>query len=164
MPEPETDWVGRAIPPAPGWIVNRRWYGLFTLEFYDSPERCFAANRTCEQVLVREPISHGRAVTNAGPVRADLNAGHSAGHGSHPDAGTDANAQPLRGDAPGRAGDSDSASSPYHLRADNGCAGNPGGVLLDGGSAHAESDADAATVRDAGAGHALPEGVLSHVD
>lgn len=166
MPEPEQDWVGRAIPPVPGWAVHPVWHGLFTHATYASAAECFAANRTCRQDLVRQPVAHRNAVTqpDTGPVRADINAGHPARHRSDAHQGADPNAGAGRGDAAGGAGNSNSGRHAHHLRADNGDPRNAGGVLLDVRAADAEPDADAATVRDAGAGYAMSQGRVSHDD
>lgn len=163
MSEPEQDWVGRAIPPVPGWAVHPVWHGLFTHATYASAAECFAANRTCRQDLVREPIPyHCRPIqSNTGPVRTDLNASHPARHGGHADANANADAQPIRGNAASGAGNGDSTGDAVDVRAHHRDAGDTEAVLLDARPADPKSDTDAATVRDAGAGHALPEGVLT---
>lgn len=145
MPEPEQDWVGRAIPPVPGWAVHPVWHGLFTHATYASAAECFAANRTCRQDLVREPIPfHCRPVhSHTGPVRTDSDAGHPARHGGNPDAGADGNAHAVRGDAAGRTGDGDGPGDAVDVRADNRDAGDAETVLLDARPADTESDTDA---------------------
>lgn len=161
MPEPEQDWVGRAIPAAPDWVVRPRWYGLFTLESYDSPERCFAANRTCRQDLVREAIArhyHPGTHIDPGPVRVDRDAGHSTRDGGHADTSTDRDVDAPGGDATGGAGDGNGDGNAHHLRADDRDAGGAQDVLLGGRAALTDADADVSPVRDAGARNAVSEG------
>ena len=160
MPEPEQDWVGRAIPPAPHWIVGRRWYGLFDHVTYASPAECFAANRTCRQDLVREPIPyHCRPV-----AKPDAQSAHSADvpgggcHDAHPD--TDSHDDDLS-DA-GDRGDSDAGRGhgAAAVRADNGHAGHAGDLLLDSGDQDPHPDADLPDMQHSSAGRVLPEGVM----
>lgn len=160
MSEPEQDWVGRAIPPVPGWAVHPVWHGLFTHATYASAAECFAANRTCRQDLVREPIPyHCRPVqSHTGPVRTDRDAGHPARHFDNADANANADAQPIRGNAASRAGNGDSTGDAVDVRAHHRDAGDAQAVLLDANPADTKSDTDATTVRDAGAGHEMSQG------
>lgn len=159
VPEPQAEWVARAIPSCESWVVRPVWHGLFTHATYADPYACFAANRTCRQDLVREPIPyHCRPVqSNTGPVRTDLDAGHPARHGGHADADANADAQPLRGNAASGAGDGDSTGDAVDVRAHHRDAGDAQAVLLDAGPADPKSDTDAATVRDAGAGNEMSQ-------
>lgn len=149
MSEPQHEVIHSESPAHFDWDVVARWHGLRDGRYYPSPVACFANNNSCEIALVRNPFAHPVTKSDTRPVRADLDAGHSAHDGSDPNAGADPDADLLRGDVAGGAGDGDSPRSTHHLRADNRDTGGEQDMLLGSGPADAESDADAATVRDA---------------
>lgn len=167
MPEPEQDWVDGIIPPARRWAVRHRYIGHFNGGQFDSADECFATNAVCRRIYARYPIDDDGnpfplTQPHTGPVRTDLDAAGDAGHRNYENACTDPDAQSVRGDAAGGAGDGDSRIYAHHLRADNRGAGREQDMLLGGRAATTNADADVSAVRDTRAGDALRKGRVSN--
>lgn len=155
MSEPEQDWVGRAIPPVPGWAVHPVWHGLFTHATYASAAECFAANRTCRQDLVRQPIPfHCRPVTYRhaeSTDRADLHDGVRNHANAISDGDDDAT-----GSASGSGqGDEDRGSDAPRVSRGDGHAGHAGPLLLADPTPITAADAELPDVQHTSAGPIL---------
>lgn len=158
MSSPPPDWTSPGIPAAAGWGVAPRWRGLFDRNVYDSPAACFLANRTCEQLLVREPLPyHCRPIAQPHVQPADTADLHDG----------------LCDDAHARAdGDDDrTGSASGSGQGDEGCCGDaPGVSRRDGHTGHAShllvadkhadpsTDSDLSDMRDADSRSLLRQG------
>lgn len=156
MPEPEQDWVGRAIPAAPHWRVRPAWRGVFDKRYYPDPSKCFAANRTCEQVLIREPIPyHCRPVQPHSHTQsadtADVR--HRGACDIYPCSNGDDDLVP--GAIDGHHDDADSRQSAEELPGDHTHTGGGEHLLLAREDADADTDPDVQALR-----HPVGGGVL----
>lgn len=160
MSEPEQDWVGRAIPPVPGWAVHPVWHGLFTHATYASAAECFAANRTCRQDLVRQPVAHRNAVTKPDRESADTpDVRHRGACDIYPCSNSDDDL--VSGAINGNHDDTGRGEVAEELPGDHADSGSREHLLLAGEHAHADTDTDVQAVRDPVAGGVLQEGVLT---
>lgn len=158
MSEPEQDWVGRAIPPAPHWVVRPTWYGLFDHVTYASPTECFAANRTCRQDLVREPIPyHCRPV-----AKPDAQSAHPAdvrnNRHSHVHAGSDIDSNEIRDTSDGGAGDGYGRSQDETVRHDDRRVGGGQAMFLADSDSDDSSASNTCSLRNANSIGVLSEG------
>lgn len=158
MSEPEQDWVGRAIPPSPHWVVRPTWRGVFDGHYYPDPYACFAANRTCRQDLVREPIPfHCRPVALPHAQSTD-SADVSNNRDSHIHSGSNINANEIRDASDGSASDSYGRSQDEAVRHDDRGTGRVEAMFLADTHADDSSYSDACTLRNANSVGLLSEG------
>ena len=165
MSEPEADWIDGIIPPARHWRVVYRYLGLADAVLHPSADACFAANAVCRRVYSRYPVDsafHYRPLTkfDPGPFCPDLDADGDVGNRGDSYEGTDAHADPLRGDAAGGTGDGNGGGVPTLVPQDDRCARGAEAVLLADPDANAHGAADVSPVRDSVARSNVHEGEL----